>query len=139
MASHITGALTHYWQIVGAFDFEHFVLHPLTVLPAPHSPSELAEVNFRIKVGSKIMPVIASVYIDDVDIANTVEIFDSKRCVCVDHAWVKANSENSGNVFFFTQLTAFPFIVRVPGRCFANFVRVFMDGCIEIGSASFDT
>src|SRR5690606_41613494 len=92
MSGHVAGLLTDDRQVIRALDLEHLVAGPLTVLPGPDLTGEFAEVDLGIEVGREIVPVATGVDIDDVDIADAVEILihgDSR--VSIDHARVEAD------------------------------------------------
>src|SRR5690554_5623591 len=92
MPGQVAGALTDHRQVISALDFKHLVLRPLAVLPGPHTTSELAEVDFRVKVGSKVAPMIAAIDVNNVDGINAVKIVACSQCrIGIDHTRIKAN------------------------------------------------
>src|SRR5690606_4740457 len=98
-----------------------------------------AEVDLRVEVGREVVPVVTGVDVDDVDIADAVEIIHAQRRIGVDHTRIEAHTENRSDLVFFTQLAALPLVVGVPRRGFADLARVFVDGGIEVGRAGLDT
>src|SRR5690606_6475551 len=139
VTGHVAGALTYDRQVVGTLDLEHLVLHPLAVLPAPYPTGELTEVDLRVEVGGEVVSVVTGVDVDDIDIADAVEMLHAQRRVGVDHTRVEAHAEDGGDLVLFTQLATLPFVVGIPRRCLADLVRVFMDGGVEVGGAGLDT
>src|SRR5690554_1530942 len=140
MTGQVTGALTDYGQIVGTLDFEHLVLLPLAVLPGPDAAGKLAEVDFRIKIGGKVTAMVAAVDVNDVDGVDLVEVVvGGQGGIGIDHTRVKTGPQNGGDFVVGTFLLALPFVIAVPGRVFADFGRILVDGGVDVSSAGFNT
>src|SRR5690606_41426958 len=100
---------------------------------------EFAEVDLGIEIGREIVPVATGVDIDDVDIADAVEILihgDSR--VSIDHARVEADTENRRDVIRLAQLAALPLVVGIPRWRFADLVRDFVNTGIKVGGTVLD-
>ena len=139
MTGHVAGLRADNRQIVGTLDLEHLVAGPLAVLPGPHLPGELAEVDFRVKVGREVLAVATGIDIDDVDFLDAIEVLVDCNCgVGVDHTRVKAHTQDSGNALLGAQFLALPLVVGVPRRGFTDLVRLFVNGGIQVGRTGFD-
>ncbi len=130
---------TYHRQVVGTLDFEHGVAGPLAVLPAPHLPGELAEVDFRVEVGGEVLAMRTGIDVEDVDRVNAVEILLLRQLgVAVHHTRVETDAENGGNVLCLALFEVFPLVVAVPRRGLADLARLFVDGGVQIGDTGID-
>ncbi len=130
---------THHRQVVGTLDFEHGVAGPLAVLPAPHLSGEFAEIDLGIEVGGEILAVGTGVDVEDIDRVNAVEILLLRQCrIGIDHTRVEAHAKDGGDVLLLAFLEVFPLVVAVPGRCFTDLARLFVDGGVEVRHAGID-
>src|SRR5690606_2188726 len=112
---HVGLALTNHRQVKSLADLEHFVGLPLAILPGIDAAGELPEIDFRIKVSSKPFAMAARIDIDDIDGLYFINIIICRKArIGIDHAWIKANSENGGNAFLLAFLQVFPFIIAIP-------------------------
>src|SRR5690625_939713 len=106
---------------------KHLVRLPLVVLPRPNGRGELAEVDFRVEVSGKVAAMAASVHVDNVYGIDCVKVSVHRvTCIGVDHAGVKADTQNSGDTGFLTRVATLPFVVGIPRRRFAYLGWVFM-------------
>ena len=111
------------------------VLLPLPVDPGPDL-DELAEVDLRVEVGGEILAVAAGVDIQDVDGVDLVEVaFDRQGAVGVDHARIEPHAEDGGQALLGAAVLALPLVVGVPGRLFADLVRILVDGGVHVDRA----
>ncbi|MNH01098.1 hypothetical protein D3C79_603080 [compost metagenome] len=129
----------YHWQVVGTLDLEHGVAGPLAVLPAPHLPGELAEVDFRVEVGGEVLAMRTGIDVENVDRINAVEILLLRQLgVAVHHTRVETDAENGGNVLFLALFEVFPLVVAVPGRRLADLARFFVNGGVQVGDTGID-
>ena len=85
------------------------------------------------------MPMATGVDIDDVDIADAVEILVHRNGrIGVDHTRIEADAENGSHVIRFAQLATLPLVVGIPRRGLADFLRIFMDRGVQIGGPRLD-
>ena len=111
--------------------------NPAAVDPGPDF-FELAEVDFWIEVGGEILAVITGIDIQDVNGVQFVEIIFLGQCApSVDYPRVETDTENGRDFFCLELIFAFPFVVGIPGRVFANFVLLLVNRGIHVNGAGF--
>ena len=90
-------------------NFERFGLYPLSVLPIQALLCNLADVNFRVEVGSKSFVVVTSIAIYDVEILYFVEVVLSSisgKDAC--YTWVEATAQDGAQASIFEALLVSP-------------------------------
>ena len=138
VAVQVDRALSGHREVVDALHRVGRVLFPLPVDPGPDL-NKLAEVDFRVEVGGKIFTVTAGVDVQDVDGVDLVEVVLLRQgAVGVDHAGVEAHAEDGGQSLGGAAVLALPLVVGVPGRVFADLVRILMDGGVQVDGAGLD-
>ena len=140
MAGQVQVLHAHHRQIVGAFDFEHAVAGPLTVLPAVDRAGEFAEIDFRVEIGGEVLAVRTGVDVEDVDRLDLVEVLLLRQSgIGVDYARVEADAEDGGHALVLAFGQVLPLVVAIPRRGFTDLARIFVDGGVQIGDAGVDT
>ncbi|MND79540.1 hypothetical protein D3C80_712850 [compost metagenome] len=78
----------------------------------------------------------AGIDVYDIDVGDGVEIFVlGQTRIGVDDARIKTGAEDGGDALFRAFGGTLPFVVTVPRRRFADLVRLFVDGGVDIGDA----
>ena len=70
----------------------NFLQYPFTVFPSPYF-FELPEINFRVKISSKVFAMTAGIYIQNVNGVNGIEVFFLRQSTPgIYHARVKTDT-----------------------------------------------
>ena len=81
----------------------------------------------------------ARIGVDDVDAVYAAkQRISGQLGIGIDHAGVKATAQHDRHACCGAFVAAFPFVIGVPRRGFANFAGVFVDGGVNIGCACGD-
>ena len=93
MEQHIRTARSNFGVVHILLNRQRWNLDPLTILEITAVLSDFANINFRIKIGSKRFAVIAVIAIHNIQGIHAIEVmFLRISGVYVGHAWVKART-----------------------------------------------
>ncbi len=124
------GAFRADFRIVDVFpDFVRLGFDPLAVFPVFAALRYLADIDFRVKVGSEGLAVVAGIGIDDVQFVDFIEIvFGGIGCKHAGHAGVETATQQCLNTFFAETVLIGP----LPGVFEFGFVFRFVVGGVHV-------
>ena len=100
---------SNFGEIILSLDLHWFCLYPVTIFPVRSFCRHLTDVDFRIEVGCKRIPMISTVTIQNVNIVDLIKIVFQRICRKYScYSGIKSTSQQRCNSCFFKFLTVCP-------------------------------
>ena len=106
---------SHFREIIFSFDLHWFCLYPVSVFPVRSFCRNFTDIDLRIEVCCKRIPMISTVTIQNVNIVDLIKIVFQRICRKNSrYSWVESTSKKRCNscFFIFFAVCPLPFILK---------------------------